>query len=210
MYDLIPGDGQKTVYIRVMDKAGNVCEPAYDSIILNTTKTELDSDGDGFPDREDMFPNDPTEWQDSDNDGVGDNSDEYPDDPKRWKKEEQPPPPTTDEDQDKEGNLFIYAGISIIIFIIVIVLLFLFIIKPRRGEPDEETTGPSDQESQPIPEGSQEKSDETLPGIQQTSPPLQAQSQQSLCPTCGNQMTTQEGAGFDYCSNCDKTVIQNQ
>jgi hypothetical protein len=40
-----------------------------------------DSDDDGYPDEEDMFPQDPGEWIDSDNDGVGDNSDAFPNDP---------------------------------------------------------------------------------------------------------------------------------
>ncbi|MEZ5738747.1 MAG: PA14 domain-containing protein, partial [Burkholderiaceae bacterium] len=42
-----------------------------------------DSDGDGYLDANDAFPNDPTEWADSDGDGVGDNSDLYPTDPLR-------------------------------------------------------------------------------------------------------------------------------
>lgn len=37
-----------------------------------------DSDGDGVPDDEDAFPNDPTEWADTDGDGIGDNSDLCP------------------------------------------------------------------------------------------------------------------------------------
>jgi len=37
-----------------------------------------DSDGDGIPDDQDVFPNDPSEWTDNDSDGVGDNAD--PDD----------------------------------------------------------------------------------------------------------------------------------
>ncbi|MEW5936266.1 MAG: putative Ig domain-containing protein [Candidatus Thermoplasmatota archaeon] len=40
-----------------------------------------DTDGDGVPDDEDAFPNDPEEWEDTDSDGVGDNSDAFPDDP---------------------------------------------------------------------------------------------------------------------------------
>jgi hypothetical protein len=42
-----------------------------------------DEDGDGIPDTEDAFPNNPFEWKDSDGDGVGDNSDLYPHDPTR-------------------------------------------------------------------------------------------------------------------------------
>jgi len=37
-----------------------------------------DTDGDGYNDDVDAFPNDSSEWKDSDNDGVGDNSDAFP------------------------------------------------------------------------------------------------------------------------------------
>jgi surface protein len=42
-----------------------------------------DTDGDGFDDTVDAFPNDPTEWLDTDGDGVGDNADAFPLDPSR-------------------------------------------------------------------------------------------------------------------------------
>ena len=35
-----------------------------------------DSDEDGYPDRNDDFPNDASEWNDADEDGLGDNSDD--------------------------------------------------------------------------------------------------------------------------------------
>ena len=54
----------------------------------------LDSDGDGVPDSEDAFPNDPDESLDSDSDGIGDNSDAFPNDPDEWK----------DSDSDGIGN----------------------------------------------------------------------------------------------------------
>src|SRR5262249_42473253 len=44
----------------------------------------VDTDGDGGPDSQDAFPNDPTEWADTDHDGHGDNSDAFPNDPTRW------------------------------------------------------------------------------------------------------------------------------
>ena len=40
-----------------------------------------DSDGDGIPDTEEIFPFDPSEQYDSDQDYVGDNSDKFPNDP---------------------------------------------------------------------------------------------------------------------------------
>jgi len=42
-----------------------------------------DTDGDGTPDDEDAFPDDPNEDTDTDGDGVGDNADAFPNDPTR-------------------------------------------------------------------------------------------------------------------------------
>jgi len=40
----------------------------------------IDTDGDGVPDDQDVFPNDPNESVDTDGDGVGDNGDAFPND----------------------------------------------------------------------------------------------------------------------------------
>jgi len=53
------------------------------------TYYDLDSDGDGFSDIEDIFPSDPTQHMDSDNDGYGDNilgtnGDEFPFNPEQY------------------------------------------------------------------------------------------------------------------------------
>jgi len=53
-------------------------------IILAGCIFTKDSDGDGYPDEEDMFPDDPEEWLDADGDGVGDNSDVFSNDPEEW------------------------------------------------------------------------------------------------------------------------------
>jgi sugar lactone lactonase YvrE len=49
--------------------------------IENILLRPIDRDGDGIPDAEDAFPDDPSETADSDGDGVGDNADGCPDDP---------------------------------------------------------------------------------------------------------------------------------
>lgn len=49
----------------------------------NNPDEDTDTDGDGTGDNSDAFPDDPTEDSDRDSDGVGDNADLYPDDPNR-------------------------------------------------------------------------------------------------------------------------------
>ena len=51
------------------------------SNITNPGETVVDTDGDGVPDTEDAFPNNPAESRDTDGDGVGDNADAFPLDP---------------------------------------------------------------------------------------------------------------------------------
>ncbi|TAA46280.1 hypothetical protein [Pseudoxanthomonas winnipegensis] len=59
---------------------GSTCKPSDDA-----PPPSVDSDGDGVPDDQDAFPNDPTETKDSDGDGIGDNSDAAPNDPSNGK-----------------------------------------------------------------------------------------------------------------------------
>lgn len=53
---------------------------AYQSL-LAADAMGSDRDGDGVDDRDDAFPDDPSEWADADDDGVGDNADAFPNDP---------------------------------------------------------------------------------------------------------------------------------
>ncbi len=46
---------------------------------LIVVDSDPDTDGDGVPDSEDVFPEDPNEWADADKDGVGDNADQNDD-----------------------------------------------------------------------------------------------------------------------------------
>lgn len=77
------------------------------------TEQAVDTDGDGYADDVDAFPNDPTEWKDSDGDGVGDNSDAFPYDPTETKDSDNdgvgdnsdafPYDPTEWKDSDNDG-----------------------------------------------------------------------------------------------------------
>ena len=61
----------KTVSFQWMNskKAAETCETTFDP---------FDSDGDGVPDIDDQFPDDPDESKDADGDGIGDNADFAP------------------------------------------------------------------------------------------------------------------------------------
>lgn len=74
-------EGDNLVEVRAQDNNGSYSQLENRTIIRKTT---LDSDGDGYVDSEDAFPDDPTEWADSDNDGKGDNSDPAPSNPNEW------------------------------------------------------------------------------------------------------------------------------
>jgi len=62
--------------------------------VISRSTEPMDSDGDGYDDESDEFPNDETEWSDSDSDGVGDNSDDFPNDASE----------TKDSDEDGYGD----------------------------------------------------------------------------------------------------------
>ena len=68
------------------------------SVILNHDNDDhmLDTDGDGFPDFSDAFPENNLEWIDSDRDGFGDNVDDIPWDPFEY----------VDADGDYHGDTF--------------------------------------------------------------------------------------------------------
>lgn len=76
-----------------------------------------DRDGDGVPDDQDAFADDPNEWKDTDGDGVGDNADNdldgdghdndvdaFPSDPKEWKDSDNDGiGDNSDDDRDNDG-----------------------------------------------------------------------------------------------------------
>ncbi len=69
--------GQYAVKAQARDS--HLAESAWSSAktvtISSPPPVDPDSDGDGVPDSQDAFPNDPTEWLDSNGNGIGDNAD---------------------------------------------------------------------------------------------------------------------------------------
>jgi hypothetical protein len=138
-----------TIYARAYD-GENYSEPAELDIVVNNQ--DIDADDDGYPNSEDMFPNDPseyidsdgdgygnnkdvfpkndTEWADSDGDGYGDNSDLYPKDPSRHTTSEQ----LAEKEETDDESWTQYLWFIIAIIIIINILTFLFYINARRKE----------------------------------------------------------------------------
>ena len=82
MNSVICGDGdvRKIVVILVGVALVSLCLMSGCTENPSNNNTEKDTDGDGYIDSVDVFPNDSTEWQDTDGDGIGDNADAFPQD----------------------------------------------------------------------------------------------------------------------------------
>jgi hypothetical protein len=78
----------------------------------------LDTDGDGWDDTLDKFPNDVLDWIDSDGDGVGDNSDAYPLDA------------SLSAVEDDDSN-FVVIGLLVFVIVSVVVIGLLMTRKNR-------------------------------------------------------------------------------
>ena len=95
----VPTGGHYTIYVHVDLDAVNSTHKVTVRTFCPATGCGLvvlvDSDGDGVPDSQDAFPNDPTETKDSDSDGVGDNADNCP---------LTPNPDQADSDHDGVGD----------------------------------------------------------------------------------------------------------
>jgi len=77
-FNWTPGSGQAGSYAPTFSVSDGSLSDTVTVTISVSSGGAVDSDGDGFVDSQDAFPNDPAEWLDTDLDGIGNNRD--PDD----------------------------------------------------------------------------------------------------------------------------------
>jgi len=103
----IPADGDSDnsyeVTIIATDDDNNSASMAWTVSIQDVDESDLDTDGDGTPDVDDAFPNDPNEDTDTDGDGTGDNAD-TDDDNDGTPDTEDAFPTDPEEDSDIDGD----------------------------------------------------------------------------------------------------------
>ena len=63
---------------------GDVCPNTFGTASLGTAPGCIDTDGDGYANSNDAFPNEPTQWVDGDGDGYGDNQSSGASRPDHW------------------------------------------------------------------------------------------------------------------------------
>lgn len=127
------GDYEYEVSVR--DSSGNTYKSGkYTLTVSEGQAGPEDSDGDGFDDDIDAFPDDSTQWSDSDGDGYGDNPDgnspdAFPDDPTRWEATQ----PTEGETPWYESENARYMIMLLIIVIVVCAILVGLFARPKRA-----------------------------------------------------------------------------
>ena len=107
-FTLPPDDGEKTVYLKVKDEAGNVAEPVFDSIVLYTIVLDKKPDDD--------------KKDDKDIDNKTNNNKTTPIEHTE-----------TPDDKEKTKDDLNYIYLVLIIVIIIIILLLIFIMVKRKG-----------------------------------------------------------------------------
>jgi hypothetical protein len=142
-YTLSSGDGEKTIYFRVKDHAGNIGGPVFETITLDTFEPVLDSDSDGVLDDIDAFPDDAAASVDTDSDGYPDSwnlgksqehsttgltLDEFPSDPTMH---------AEDISEPKEKTYDTYWFLMVPLIAIILLLVFLFVIWRNRKKGQE-------------------------------------------------------------------------
>jgi hypothetical protein len=97
--------GSYFVQLTVTDNGG--LQDADNCTIIVTEDQVADSDGDGVPDDQDAFPNDPNEWEDTDGDGIGNTADADDDNdgmPDNWEIQYGFDPLVHDANEDPDGD----------------------------------------------------------------------------------------------------------
>ncbi len=127
LYTISSGNGTKTIYFRVMDRAGNIAGPVSENIILRTIPQEIDTDGDEIPDDKDAFPEDPAASIDTDGDNYPDSwnlGKTENDSTTGLKLDDDPNKPNLDKKPVKSDS----QELGLIIIIIIVIGLIIIII----------------------------------------------------------------------------------
>ncbi len=137
-YNLTSGNGEKIIYYKIKDRAGNIATSSSKKIILNTSLEISDIDNDNILDIFDAFPLDPAASIDSDGDKYPDcwnpgksqkdsttglELDEFPNDPNRHSTDNKP--------EFKFSAL--YLGIILMAMIITVMIVILSTIFKKRS-----------------------------------------------------------------------------
>ena len=96
----------KTYYFAATAYDTNMNESEF-SLEIDYLVPTIDTDGDGYTDSNDDFPDDPTEWLDTDDDGIGNNADEDDDGdgmPDFWEDDHELNPLVDDAQNDQDGD----------------------------------------------------------------------------------------------------------
>ncbi len=187
--------------VRVKDNSGNTYKSGkYDFAVSSGSQpTQDDTDGDGYNDDVDAFPDDPTQWEDSDNDGYGDNPegnnpDAYPLDPTRHSLTQS----TEAEAPWHESETGIFLIVLLVVIIAIVVVLAAVLARPKKQQEQEVISQMPLQVAQPLeqpmpepvftpytPEVPQTE-DISCPGCSQVFEiPFEPRPLPVMCPSCG-------------------------
>ena len=139
--------GTYNVTLTVFDLAGNYNMDYLTITVLELPiPIDIDSDNDTFNDTyENASGSDPFNAtsipSDRDGDGHPNDEDAYPDDPARWDWEPEddlPPPDEDDETKGGIGAIFIWAGIGILVSVIAAAVVVVYMVKGRKRKDEDD------------------------------------------------------------------------
>jgi hypothetical protein len=165
--------------VRAKDNSGNTYQSGkHDFAVLSGGAGSSDTDGDGYNDDVDAFPEDSTQWEDSDGDGYGDNPegndpDAYPLDPTRHTLTQS----AETEVPWYESETGIFLIVLLVVIIAIIVILAAVMARPKKQQEQEAISPVPLAAVQPVGEPAQE-------AVFTPFTPEEPQTEDISCPGC--------------------------